>query len=72
MQLMTNFFRLICKRDWCLYQYRVDYEPEVDHMGARKGMLKDHVALIGELYLFDGSMLFTTKRLPNKVGFFAT
>uniref|UniRef100_H2YJ65 Piwi-like protein 1 n=1 Tax=Ciona savignyi TaxID=51511 RepID=H2YJ65_CIOSA len=64
--LQCNFFPLSCTRQWCLYQYRVDYAPEVDHRGARKGMLKDHEELIGKVFMFDGTMLFTTKKLEQK------
>nr|XP_009860146.1 piwi-like protein 1 isoform X1 [Ciona intestinalis]XP_018669549.1 piwi-like protein 1 isoform X1 [Ciona intestinalis]XP_026692672.1 piwi-like protein 1 isoform X1 [Ciona intestinalis]XP_026692673.1 piwi-like protein 1 isoform X1 [Ciona intestinalis]XP_026692674.1 piwi-like protein 1 isoform X1 [Ciona intestinalis]XP_026692675.1 piwi-like protein 1 isoform X2 [Ciona intestinalis]XP_026692676.1 piwi-like protein 1 isoform X3 [Ciona intestinalis] len=64
--LQSNFFPLSCTRQWCLYQYRVDYAPEVDHRGARKGMLKDHEGIIGNVFMFDGTMLFTTKKLPDK------
>jgi len=38
-----------------------------DHKGARKGMLKDHKDLIGPVYIFDGTMLFTMKKLQHKV-----
>lgn len=67
LMLQTNYFPLACGRDWCLYQYRVDYDPEVDHRGARKGMLKDHKDILGNYYVFDGTMCFTTKRLKDKV-----
>lgn len=67
LMLQTNYFPLACARDWCLYQYRVDYDPEVDHRGARKGMLKDHKDILGNYYVFDGTMCFTTKRLKDKV-----
>ncbi|XP_076817486.1 piwi-like protein 1 isoform X1 [Clavelina lepadiformis] len=64
--LITNFFPLGCSRNWVLYQYRVDFNPEVDHKGARKGMLRDHTELLGPVYMFDGTMLFTTRKLPQK------
>uniref|UniRef100_H2YJ64 Piwi-like protein 1 n=1 Tax=Ciona savignyi TaxID=51511 RepID=H2YJ64_CIOSA len=69
--LQCNFFPLSCTRQWCLYQYRVDYAPEVDHRGARKGMLKDHEELIGKVFMFDGTMLFTTKKLEQKTVVFS-
>ena len=52
----------------CFYSLvRVDFNPEVDHKGARKGMLRDHTELLGPVYMFDGTMLFTTRKLPQKV-----
>ncbi|XP_039273647.1 piwi-like protein 1 [Styela clava] len=65
--ILTNYFKLNASKQWCLYQYRVDYEPDVDHRGARKGMLRDHQELIGKTFIFDGTMLYTLQRLPEKV-----
>nr|BAG69146.1 Piwi [Botryllus primigenus] len=65
--LVSNYFKLNSTKSWRLYQYRVDYEPEVDHRGARRGMLKDHRDLIGSTYIFDGSMLCTVRKLPEEV-----
>lgn len=66
-KILTNYFPLVSSKAWRLYQYRVDYEPEVDHRGARRGMLRDHLDLIGNTYMFDGSTLYTLKKLPEVV-----
>lgn len=63
-KLLTNYFPLICSRDWVLHQYRVDFNPEVDHKGARRGMLRDHREKLGN-FMFDGTMLFSTKLLEK-------
>ena len=45
----------------------MDYDPEIDHKGVRKGMLRQQTDLIGETYIFDGLMLYTIKKLPQAV-----
>lgn len=61
--LQTNYFHLQKVPGWTLFQYRVDFVPEVLDMRVRK-------SLIGQLrpkfdcgHLFDGTMLFLTKEL---------
>ncbi|XP_022902156.1 piwi-like protein Siwi [Onthophagus taurus] len=62
-QLASNFFKLEKVPEWTLYQYRVDFAPEVDNIRARKGMartgLKDHLPA----HIFDGTILYSSRRL---------
>ncbi|EFN83189.1 Protein piwi [Harpegnathos saltator] len=65
--LSSNYFKLHTEEfasTWCLYKYRVDFEPEEDRTVVRKGMLKLHKERIGS-YIFDGTVLYTTARLPD-------
>lgn len=73
-KVTSNHFRLLKTTDWSLYQYRVDFSPEEDRNNIRKALLKDHKStLLGEAYMFDGSMLFTIRRLPqDKMEVFST
>uniref|UniRef100_A0A0K8TM02 Piwib n=1 Tax=Tabanus bromius TaxID=304241 RepID=A0A0K8TM02_TABBR len=64
--LQANYFRILKKPSWNLYQYAVSYNPPVELDRVRKGMLSEHKALIGG-YLFDGAMLFATQKLPDEV-----
>lgn len=66
-QLATNFFRLKCSKNWRLCQYAVSYEPVIDNIKVRKAMLYGHKDVIGEVFIFDGTVLFSTKKLPDKV-----
>lgn len=50
--------------DWCLYKYRVDYEPEETRTVVRKGLLRLHKERVGP-YIFDGTVLYSTLRLPD-------
>ncbi|XP_066267704.1 piwi-like protein 1 [Branchiostoma lanceolatum] len=66
--LVANFFRVSTTPSWALYQYNVSFTPEVDHRGVRFSLLKEHLPqLIGEAYAFDGMVLFSPKRLEQKV-----
>ena len=47
-----------------LLQYRVDFVPELDHLGLRKKLVREHEATLGK-YLFDGTLLYVIKRLPE-------
>lgn len=47
-----------------LSQYRVDFAPEVDHMGVRKALVRVHEQALGK-YLFDGTLLYNVRQLPQ-------
>lgn len=65
-KLQANYFKLITQTDWCLYQYRVDFEPDEERTGIRKKLLSIHREKFGG-YIFDGSMLWTTYLLRPDV-----
>lgn len=62
--LQANYFKILKKPTWSLYQYRVDFSPETELPGMRKFLIKEHKMILGG-YLFDGSMLFTAMRLQQ-------
>ncbi|KAH8377461.1 hypothetical protein KR093_005619, partial [Drosophila rubida] len=65
--VQTNYFKLLKRPNWSLYQYRVDFSPDVDNTCLRRGLLSAHRNLLGG-YIFDGSVLFCTtkfKETPN-------
>jgi aubergine-like protein len=47
-----------------LLQYRVDFTPEIDHPGVKKALIRVHEQMIGK-YIFDGTLLYNTTRLPQ-------
>ena len=63
-RLQTNYFKLLSQTDWCLYQYRVDIAPEEEFTRIKKSYVYEHRAKIGA-YLFDGTVLYTSSRLPQ-------
>jgi len=50
--------------NWCLYQYSVDFAPPEDRTAVRKGLLRQCREQLGA-YIFDGSVLYTSSRLPE-------
>ena len=60
----ANYFELTSRPDFHLLQYRVDFAPELDHMGVRKAMVRQHEQQLGK-YLFDGTLLYNVVRLPQ-------
>lgn len=64
--MITNHFRLLKKPNWQLYQYRVDFAPNIELRGLRNRLIYEQKPTLGG-YLFDGTMLFLSIKLPNDV-----
>ncbi|XP_046667762.1 piwi-like protein Siwi [Homalodisca vitripennis] len=56
--IQANYFSLVEKTDWCLYQYRVDFDPSIDLTWERKKLLRDQKNNIKCEYIFDGTVLY--------------
>jgi aubergine-like protein len=67
--LLSNYFPITSYTNWCLYQYRVDFNPEEDRIGTKRGLLAQHRERLGG-YLFDGTMLFSGTRFDPEVSFY--
>ncbi|XP_052219954.1 piwi-like protein 1 [Dreissena polymorpha] len=65
--LKANYFRLEQAPDWHLYQYHVDFKPDVDSKRLRIGLLYSHEELLGPTKAFDGMTLYLPHRLQNTV-----
>lgn len=64
--LGTNYFRLIRKPEWNIFQYRIDFAPDIEAVVIRKALLRPHMKLFNG-FLFDGTMLFSSTKLPSEV-----
>ncbi|KAJ3604161.1 hypothetical protein NHX12_028902 [Muraenolepis orangiensis] len=64
-QLKVNFFSIISRPQWVLYQYRVDYQPPMESHGLRAALLYPHDKVLGSARSFDGAILFLPIKLPN-------
>ena len=53
-----------------MYLHHVDFEPEVPNKLMRQGMIAEHVDTFGDIYEFDGMLLFLPKKLEEPVGFY--
>ncbi|KAM3825956.1 piwi-like protein 1 [Vipera latastei] len=66
-RLSANHFRLTSRPQWALYQYHIDYNPQMEARRLRAALLLQHENLVGKTHAFDGSILFLPKKLENKV-----
>jgi aubergine-like protein len=64
---MANYFEVISKPNWILYQYHVDFVPQIESKRLRQAMLHCHDELFPQHYAFDGSTLYTLTKLPDEV-----
>ncbi|CAG4918650.1 unnamed protein product [Colias eurytheme] len=64
LDLIANYFTVETTPQWCLYQYHVEFNPEEDRTFVRKSLLKIHMVKFGG-YLFDGTSMYTAKKLPQ-------
>ena len=64
-EIYTNFFELVKKPDWHLYQYHVDFEPLTENKRLKTALVKSHNALKNSV--FDGTTLFTTMKFVKTV-----
>ena len=65
--LITNTFKVLMSPDFMLYQYHVDFKPDIQSRGLRSRCVKDHKELLGEHRAFDGMILFLPKKLDQRV-----
>lgn len=63
MRLSANYFQILTHTEWNLYQYRVDFAPEEDRTHIKKHLFREATKEILPGYIFDGSMMFTSRRL---------
>lgn len=64
-RLQANYFALLKKPEWQLYQYRVDYTPECEMEKIRFRLIGEQKELLGG-YIFDKrNLLYLTKKIRN-------
>ncbi|XP_043640894.1 protein aubergine [Drosophila teissieri] len=59
--VQTNYFKVKKRPNWTIYQYRVDFTPDVDNTRLRRAFMHEHRSLLGG-YIFDGTVLFCTNQ----------
>ncbi|KAJ3612198.1 hypothetical protein NHX12_020474 [Muraenolepis orangiensis] len=60
-QLKANFFSIITRPQWVLYQYHVDYQPPMESRGLRAALLYPHDKVLGSARSFDGALILPIK-----------
>jgi hypothetical protein len=68
-RLLTNVFGVDVANEFHIYQYSVDFLPDVPSPPMRKAMILTHRDLFGPVHLFDRNTLFTAVRLERDVSF---
>ncbi|KAL3877253.1 hypothetical protein ACJMK2_034986 [Sinanodonta woodiana] len=64
MALSGNYIRIKCHNRG-VFQYHVDFSPEIDSKAMRFKMINEHRDIIGYTKAFDGSLLFLPIELPT-------
>uniref|UniRef100_A0A6Q2XKA3 Piwi-like protein 1 n=1 Tax=Esox lucius TaxID=8010 RepID=A0A6Q2XKA3_ESOLU len=67
--LKANFFKILSRPQWVLYQYHVDFKPVMESRRLRSALLFQHEETLGKARTFDGAILFLPHRLHNSVQF---
>ncbi|KAK7934231.1 hypothetical protein WMY93_005127 [Mugilogobius chulae] len=65
-QLSANYFRILSRPQWVLYQYHVDFKPPMESRRLRSALLYQHEEILGSARSFDGALLFLPHRLHSK------
>ncbi|XP_078456722.1 piwi-like protein 1 [Lampetra fluviatilis] len=64
-KLLTNYFKLLSRKTWMVYQYHVTFSPELESKRLRIALLHEHNELLGETRAFDGCILYLPKKLEK-------
>lgn len=51
---MANYFELLSKPTWCIYQYHCEFAPVVESSSMRRAFMREHKDKLGNCFLFDG------------------
>lgn len=68
-RMIANFFEIVKQPNWVLYQYHVDFSPQVESRRMRVALLHSHDNLFPKNKAFDGSTLYSLTKLPNEVSY---
>ncbi|GIY92309.1 piwi-like protein Siwi [Caerostris extrusa] len=70
--IVANYFELLSRPKWAIFQYHVDFAPLVESSRLRHIFIKDHKETLGDCFLFDGmSDLKTLKKVDNGLELFS-
>lgn len=65
-QLAANYFRFISTTQFKIYQYSVNFTPEIEITSIRKRLMKEHKGKLGG-YIFDGTTLYVAEINSNNL-----
>uniref|UniRef100_A0A8C1WA42 Piwi-like RNA-mediated gene silencing 2 n=1 Tax=Cyprinus carpio TaxID=7962 RepID=A0A8C1WA42_CYPCA len=61
----SNYIPICCKNEAVFQYHLLNFSPNVESLGMRFGMMKEHRPTTGEVVAFDGSILYLPKRLEE-------
>eukprot|EP00063_Salmo_salar_P052476 XP_014027311.1 PREDICTED: piwi-like protein 1 [Salmo salar] len=64
-ELKANFFKILSRPQWVLYQYHVDFKPVMESRRLRSALMYQHEETLGKARTFDGALLFLPHKLHN-------
>ncbi|XP_076010323.1 piwi-like protein 1 isoform X2 [Genypterus blacodes] len=64
--LTANYFRILSRPQCALYQYHVDFKPQMEARRLRAALLYHHSEVLGSTRSFDGAQLILPHRLHGK------
>lgn len=71
-KIITNLFGLWLPSGWQMYQYRVEFSPELESRRLRLALLYSHPKFQLKAKAFDGATLFLTEKLESNVSLYVT
>jgi aubergine-like protein len=63
--IVANYFALKTRPEWRIYQYNVDFNPDIQSIRMKRSMLSKFQERIGPTNAFDGRILYLTKKLDD-------
>ncbi|CAL8111645.1 unnamed protein product [Orchesella dallaii] len=63
--IAANFVRLKVAKEMGIFEYYVDFKPEVENFRFRKKLISSLTDKLGSAKTFDGSKLYLATKLPN-------
>ncbi|KAK3770140.1 hypothetical protein RRG08_007051 [Elysia crispata] len=62
--LITNYFPVTLPSEFKIYQYHVDFKPNIENVRVKFAMIANLSEAIGDTKLFDGGILYLARKLP--------
>ncbi|BFZ18411.1 hypothetical protein BsWGS_21450 [Bradybaena similaris] len=66
-ELLTNYFEVTLPSEFKIWQYHVNFNPEVESVRVKFALIANLELVTGAVKCFDGGILYLCKLLPNEV-----
>lgn len=65
--MITNYLKIRILKNTGLFEYHVDFDPELESIKFKKHLLREHGEILGSIRMFDGAKLYLPFALPSNV-----